>query len=142
MCHSTSLIPTSFSTARGVVEEGSSLRHSLPPGWVEVEPLQPPQLQDEFLPLQVERCLIEGLYNALKRPSTTLGPKLLLLGCPGTAPSRRKTSLLNWRKQGKEMRSYFYYFLVVSVFNVSHPELKYLFKAAGISEITAPDHQN
>lgn len=117
MCHSTSLTSASFYSARGVVKDGGSwawlLKRSLPPGRVEAKPLQPPQLQGEliatFFLLQVERCLIEGLYNALKRQSTALGPKLLLLSCPGTAPSRRKTSLLNWRKKGKEMQSYFCY---------------------------------
>lgn len=62
-----------------------------------------------LLPLEVERCLIEGLYNALKRLPTVLGPKLLLLSCPGTAPCRRKTRLLTWRKQGKETHSCFWF---------------------------------
>lgn len=43
-----------------------------------------------LLPLEVERCLIEGLYNALKRPSTAFRAKVVTLELSRHSPQQKK----------------------------------------------------
>jgi len=106
--------PAPFCTAGGAVREGGCwgrLRSGTQAPGSQASSASPAARWANcyLLPLQVERCWTAGLYNALKSPSTALGPEPLLLSCPGTAPSRRRTNLPNRRKQGKETRRYFCY---------------------------------